>query len=129
MDYSEYIDKRFGKLTVVECEGVNKSRKPMFICRCDCGNEKEVDLYSLRNGHTSSCGCYNKERIKEANTVHGGSLGDRLHNIWGHMVHRCNNEEIANYGGRGISVCREWKQSFEAFRDWALSNGYRDNLT
>lgn len=129
MDYSEYIGERFGRLTLIELEGISKNHKPMFLCHCDCGNEVVVDLYALRTGHTRSCGCYNKERLREANTVHGGSLGDRLHNIWGHMLHRCNNKNMANYGGRGISVCREWAESFEVFRDWALANGYRDDLT
>lgn len=129
MNYSEYIGMRFGKLTVIEQTGISKSHKPLFLCHCDCGNEKVVDLYSMRSGHTQSCGCYNKERLREANTVHGGSCGDRLHTTWGHMVYRCSNKNMTNYGGRGISVCEEWRNSYESFRDWALGNGYRDDLT
>ena len=56
----------------------------------------------------------------------------RLYNIWMHMKERCNNPNFKyykNYGGRGIRVCPEWNNSYEAFREWAFENGYSDNLT
>ena len=56
----------------------------------------------------------------------------RLYNIWSHMCERCNNPNFVyyeRYGGRGISVCSEWLGNYDAFREWALSNGYKDNLT
>ena len=64
-------------------------------------------------------------------TTHGGS-GTRLNKIYRAIKQRCNNPQnpaYENYGGRGITVCAEWLNSFEAFRDWALANGYRDDLT
>lgn len=64
-------------------------------------------------------------------TKHGGS-GTRLHSVWRNMKTRCYNPKskyFARYGGRGIIVCDEWRQSFSAFREWALSHGYADNLT
>lgn len=68
--------------------------------------------------------------IKHGDRPRGKKI--RLYNIWSHMCERCNNPNFVhfeNYGGRGISVCREWAESYESFRNWALSNGYKDNLT
>lgn len=56
----------------------------------------------------------------------------RLYNIWLHMRERCNNPNFVYfnlYGGRGISVCDEWSHSYKVFKEWALENGYRDDLT
>lgn len=63
--------------------------------------------------------------------VHGG-YNSRLYRIWQHMKNRCNTpgtELYKYYGGRGISVCPEWNDSFESFRNWALTHGYQDTLT
>lgn len=63
--------------------------------------------------------------------IHGG-YGSRLYSIWQHMRSRCNTPSTfayEYYGGRGIKICHEWQHSFEAFRDWALSHGYTDDLT
>lgn len=62
---------------------------------------------------------------------HGGT-GTRLHQAWQNMKARCyrkSTREYCNYGGRGISICDEWLNSFEPFKEWALSNGYKDDLT
>lgn len=62
---------------------------------------------------------------------HGGRY-TRLYNIWLNMKQRCSNPKASHYeyyGGKGVSVCEEWKKSFSTFRDWALSNGYEDGLT
>lgn len=62
---------------------------------------------------------------------HGGRY-TRLYNIWLNMKQRCSNPRASHYeyyGGKGVSVCEEWKKSFSTFRDWALSNGYEDGLT
>ena len=70
-------------------------------------------------------------KMGEANRRHGMS-GDRTHHIWSGLKQRCTNpkaKDYPNYGGRGIEVCHEWLDSFEAFRDWALANGYQDDLT
>lgn len=120
---------RFGRLYVVEREGNNYPVK--FRCKCDCGNEKVVLSQSLINGSTKSCGCYYTETRKTAYRKHG-MWKERIYNCWLNMKHRCyykNSKCYKDYGGRGIEVCDEWKNSFENFRDWALSNGYSDNLT
>lgn len=87
---------------------------------CDCGTIK-----TIRKSHflfTKSCGCIHPR--------HGG-FGTRLYNIWGQIIQRCENHHLRcypNYGGRGIAVCTEWRDSFSVFRDWALSHGYNDDL-
>lgn len=120
----------YGKLTVIECVGI-RNRYATWKCKCECGEVVEVRGTSLTNGHTTSCGCAQKEKVSRLMKKHGLS-GSRLYRIYQHMVGRCVNKNEAgyeNYGGRGISVCDEWAQSFKSFSDWALSNGYKDDLT
>lgn len=122
--------QRFGRLEVIT-PAYARWRRWFWHCRCDCGKEKVVDGATLRSGRAVSCGCYNHEETKKRLTKHGGK-GTRLYRIWKAMKNRCLNpktEAYCNYGGRNITVCEEWVNSFEAFRDWALENGYRENLT
>ena len=100
------------------------------LCECDCGKVTKVRIEHLKSGHTKSCGCYQKKQTSKAKRTHGREP-KRLYSIWSNMKTRCynkNTECYSRYGGRGITVCDEWKK-FEAFRDWALSNGYSDDLT
>lgn len=123
--------QRFGRLTVVQQEGINAQRKAMWLCRCDCGTELIVSGDNLRNGHTQSCGCLKPEEAVARFTTHGGNR-TRLYKIWCGMKQRCNNAHDSSYeryGGRGICVCPEWNKDFFAFRRWALSAGYRDDLS
>lgn len=118
---------KYGRLTVIERAG-EKAKNGAFYykCLCDCGTEKTVDGTNLRNGKTLSCGCLRKERQKEATKTHGG-YKSRLYQIWDAMVQRCtnpNHQSFCYYGGRGISVCAEWRASFSVFREWAIANGY-----
>lgn len=133
--------QKFGRLTVIERTKNDPARAPRWVCRCDCGNEKIVFGGHLRDGNVQSCGCLRREvvgarsaeiarRIGHDNTTHGMSK-TRLYNIWHSMKSRCLNEKDGayfRYGGRGITVCEEWLK-FEPFRDWALSTGYREDLT
>lgn len=126
--------QRFGRLTVVECCGRSKDGQKVYLCRCDCGTEKKVRSGNLRNGNTQSCGCLSAEKTAERSRkrllVHGG-CGTRLYSIWIDMRSRCTWNKAINwhlYGGRGIKVCDEWVNNFTAFRDWAMTNGYSDDL-
>lgn len=126
----DLTNKRFGKLLVLSRVGKNSNGNYKWLCKCDCGNEKEILGDSLKSGKTQSCGCLRKQRISEANTRHKGR-GTRLHNIWLGMRSRCHSKGhsgFKNYGGRGITVCDEW-DDYCVFKDWAISNGYADNLT
>lgn len=116
-----------------ERAGVRKV--PYWNFLCDCGTMVELSLDSVKSGGSKSCGCWRKEASRINNTTHGqASRGSqtRLYGIWAQMKRRCDLptvEAYDNYGGRGIRVCSEWSDSFEAFHQWAISNGYRDYLT
>ena len=122
----------FGKLTVLRENGRDKHNKVLWLCRCECGNEVTVRGDSLRNEHTTSCGCYRRERVVETSTTHG-MCKTRIYSVWKSMlkrvgVHKGVDEETKRlYQDRGITVCDEWLV-FENFRDWALSHGYSDDL-
>jgi hypothetical protein len=110
----------FGRLTVVERD---QDRNRYWVCRCLCQSIKSVHQNSLTSGRTVSCGCRMKETIAErirANTKHGAAAhgGTRTFHIWLGMRARCydpNQPAYKDYGGRGITVCDRWRNSFEAF--------------
>ena len=121
----------FGKLTAIEPVKKVKNGDMLWRCKCDCGNESLVQSGNLKSGHTKSCGCYRVDWCKENCTKHGLEHS-RLYKIWFNMNLRCLDETNTNYhryGGRCISVCDEWKENLQAFVDWAMANGYRDDLT
>lgn len=126
--------KRFGRLVVLEkLQERNKHRSVLWLCKCDCGNTIKAPTSSLTTGNTTSCGCLRKENSINACTKHGftsnGKL-EKLYLVWRHMKHRCtspNDKSYKNYGGRGITVCDEWYNSYLAFREWAYENGYSEN--
>lgn len=128
--------KRFGRLTVIG-RVESPSTVVRWLCQCDCGNQTTVYGGNLRRGYTQSCGCYRHECERsraEKQRTHGESSGknkSRLYKIWGGMHSRCRNPKVKSYpryGGRGITVCDEWSD-YTAFRDWAMANGYREDLT
>lgn len=125
--------KKFGLLTVVELDHSKTGHKTYWICRCDCGNVKSVRSDSLKDGSIRSCGCLKRIQNKTnlSRTTHGMSH-TRLYGIWSGMRQRCYNKNEAcwaRYGGRGITVCDEWLDSFEKFAEWAIGNGYDEDLT
>lgn len=130
---SKLIDltgKKFGRLTVIE-RTENKGKSTMWLCKCDCGNERIVSRNNLSTGHSMSCGCLKKETITKIKTTHG-KRDTRLYHIWSSMKGRCittSNHKYKNYGGRGITICEEWLNDFQAFYDWAMANGYSDDLS
>lgn len=102
-----------------------------WLCECVCGKKTVVQASNLKTGNTKSCGCLQSETARERSTRHG-QTGTRLFWTWQHMIGRCtrvSDKAYRWYGGRGISVCHKWLNSFESFRDWAMANGYADNLT
>lgn len=124
MKYIDLTGIRFGKLTAVERAESRKGRT-RWVCRCDCGKMTTVEYWNLKTGNTTSCGCVHKEKIR----THG-ETSSRLHGIWKNMKARCyysGATGFSNYGGRGIGVCDEWKNSYEAFRDWANNSGYDES--
>ena len=130
----DLVGKTFGKLTVIS-RGKTVKRATggsivYWICKCECGECVEVVGNDMKSGRTVSCGCYQRQRSKEYHTTHG-LYHTRLHETWTGMKQRCTNpkkKHYRHYGGRGITVCSEW-QTFEPFYEWAMANGYRDDLT
>lgn len=125
---------KFNKLTVIEYFGKSKHGAHLWKCRCECGNEPEIRSDGLTTGHTTSCGCYNKEQkssiCKELRTTHG-LCSHPLYSVLYGMLKRCYNEKNPSYryyGGRGITVCDEWRYSVEAFVKWGNENGYSPGL-
>ena len=110
----------------------SKQKKRFGLYKCGfCGNKFRADTNNIKNGHTNSCGCYQKRRTIESHKTHG--LGyTRLYNIWGKLKDRTLNPKNKNYNdyaGRGITICEEWKNDFMSFYNWAMSNGYSDELS
>lgn len=126
---------RFGRLVAVRCVGRTKNGNAKWLCKCDCGGEKIVASWGLVSGRTNSCGCIKREQNKQMWTKHGESNNHktRLYRIWAGMKTRCYNEHqefsFKKYGARGVKMCEEWKNSYESFRDWAIKNGYQENLS
>lgn len=126
MSTNDITGKRFGRLTAIEFTG--KRTKPsgnaIWLFQCDCGNltERPIPPSKIKN---PSCGCYVRDRASTLNKTHGGRH-DRLYLVWMDMRRRCFDKKdkgYKHYGGRGITVCNEWKD-YEVFRKWAYSNGY-----
>ena len=109
------IGERYGKLVITGSDG------NIAICSCDCGGAKRTVKHNLFAGETLSCGCLQRERAKAANTTHGEAsrtIQTPEYRAWHEMKRRCfdsSNQAFAKYGGRGISVCQEWLDSFDRF--------------
>lgn len=126
--------QRYGRLIVVS-QAPSQNGSKRWLCKCDCGKETIVHQGNLRRGYTQSCGCYRREcelqRVETQLKTHGESK-TRLFKIWIGIHTRCynpNNQRYAYYGGRGIKMCAEWLHDYVAFRDWAIANGYSDDLS
>lgn len=122
-----YPGERKNKLTLI-------SRIPgghKWKCVCDCGNEVVIQISCAQ----SMCATCSKKQTSIKMTKHGFNKRGRVQAIytkWINMKNRCNNpknKSFKYYGGRGISVCKEWSDDFQAFCDWAMKHGYRDDLT
>ena len=114
---------QFGRLTVLSFHALGENgRGASWLCQCSCGSDPKVIFrVDLINGRTKSCGCLSKEmsaaRIKITATKHGRRKS-RIYQIWLNMKQRCTNsayKQYSDYGGRGITVCERWAESFEAF--------------
>jgi hypothetical protein len=121
--------QHFGKWTVLGLASVGGSGvSAKFRCVCECGNQAIVAGHSLRQGGSTQCkACADKRK----NQKHGMSH-ERLYSIWHGMKDRCyrkGNISFKYYGAKGIKICPEWENDFVAFKDWALSHGYSDDLT
>lgn len=113
------IARRFGRWTVI-CPSpkLATNRGAKWLCKCDCGNQRDIRADQLKNGKSKSCGCLVSELAIKRQTTHGMS-NHSFFNQWRAMISRCenkNNVRFHRYGGRGIKVCKRWKV-FENFYD------------
>ncbi len=114
---------RFGRWTALENGHRSVNGRAGWLCRCDCGQEKAIASSTLWNGDSTSCGCYRREVLKRGQdfTRHGHSSGhttSRTYRSWMSMKARCyrpSHENYKHYGGRGITVCDRWRDSFADF--------------
>ena len=127
-------NKRFGNLIALNY-AYSKYKKRYWKCKCDCGNYTIVCASQLLSGKTKSCGCLRKQIAREnaikTHTTHHFTQ-TRLYDIWRSMKKRCylkTHMHYSSYGARGIKICEEWKNDFISFYNWAMENGYRDDLT
>lgn len=131
-NYEQLVGQKFSRLTVQEVIPI-PGRHTKAKCICDCGRTTITQVQYLLNGHTASCGCIQMEtRCKNGkNSAKHGFVGNPLYFVHQSMIARCenpNHKAYANYGGRGIAVCKEW-HDMATFGEWALANGYRPRLT
>ena len=133
---------KYGRLTVIKYEGINKQGRAVWLCKCSCGNTTTVVGKYLRNGDTTSCGCRWKETLNEFvdnNSgvkwkTHGVSKHPRkrrreknnCYTLWRSIKKRCNNPVGSNKCYQNITICDEWKHDFKRFQQWCIDNGYKD---
>lgn len=113
---TNHSGKKYGTLTVLY-QWVGERYRLYGFCRCDCGTERKIRISHLVTGAIVSCGCVQAKRIKNLNLSHG-QTGTLQHHSWKGMKARClnpRNKEYHNYGGRGITICERWLNSYENF--------------
>lgn len=138
--YKDWTNRKFGRLTVVRLHHKVQKFKPdgspnghryYWECKCSCGNTTIVLVDHLTRHKILSCGCLGRERASLASSKHH-MRHTRIYGIWSGMRQRCrnkNSEKYSIYGGRGIIVCKEWDEDFLNFYNWAINNGYQNDLT
>lgn len=126
------IGKTFGNLTVVGRVRNNKWNDAVWECICVCGRVSYRRTTELNRGISTDCGHHSKEKVHKKHGDASHKRQARLYRIYHDMIRRCEKpyrDDYERYGGRGISVCEEWRNSYEAFRSWSLENGYSEDLT
>lgn len=119
----------FGRLTVLENLGVIKKDRKVLV-ECECGTRYEVKFDTVLTGQSKSCGCLQREIVKKKFTTHGLSKHP-LRGVHKAMLNRCykkDDPQYENYGGKGVIICEEWRNSYEIFANWALENGWQKGL-
>lgn len=133
------LGKKFDRLTVIKEYGRDKNKQVLWLCKCECGKNVVHRSGDLTSKHVKSCGCLKNELVskritqynKENKLKHGDSFS-KLYGVWHCMKQRCYCKTYRNYcdwGGRGITVCDEWKNDYRAFKKWAMENGYKEGLS
>ena len=131
--------RRFGRLNTLASDfslpdGTGR-RYRVVVCQCDCGTVKVMQVRRLKNGTARSCGCLHREQVAKQLTDlwtrHGYARHPLYYVIWKGIVQRCtnpHNKSYPDYGGRGIGICKEWREDGGTFVRWALQNGWAPGL-
>lgn len=138
-EFKDLSGKKFGRWYVVKRTDDHISKSgyhfTQYECRCECGSTALVLASALKSGRSKSCGCLHSEQAADvcrSNFKAHGESKTRLYKIYHDMIKRCynpNTSNYKNYGARGITVCDEWLNGWESFKDWANANGYDESLT
>ncbi len=118
--FIDLTGKKFSRWTVVKYDG-KRGPAHYWKCKCRCGNVKSVYGGNLVNGKSQSCDCLRIEATIKAKTTHGCAPKrgvTKEYSIWAGMISRCENPKVKKfdiYGGRGIKVCKRWRNSFPNF--------------
>ena len=124
---------KINKLTFIK--EINSNRQPngksvrKGLFKCNCGIEKEIELVSVRNNRTISCGCYHKEISKKTKNKKHGKSKTITYTSWSKMKYRCSNPNNKFYYQRGIRVCQRWINSFEKDRKSTRLNSSHSSVS
>lgn len=127
-NFEDLTGKTYNMLTVIKRLPNDSSGATVWECQCECGRITKVRSNNLKNGNVKSCGCL---KHRSTSTTHNKS-NTKLYGIWNAMRQRCYNPNYhayKNYGGRGITICDDWVNSFNNFYNWAINNGYQEGLS
>jgi hypothetical protein len=112
---NDLVGKRFGNLLVIERYGSDKYNRAIWLCLCDCGNQKKINSNHLLTGNTKSCGCLynnNNNSFKHGQCKNGKP--SKTYYTWSEMNRRCTDKKHKSYkyyGGRKIKVCNRWSKN------------------
>jgi hypothetical protein len=126
---AKFVDitgQRFGDLIAESRIAGTKNTSPKWRCQCRCGGYAELTMFQLRRRKRADCGCEGAFKGKL-----GGMSYRPFYRCWAAMLYRCENPSApryADWGGRGIRVCDEWRD-YETFEKWAMRSGYEPGLT
>jgi hypothetical protein len=123
------IGNRYDMLALVSRFGTNKNGDSLWMCKCDCGQERVCAGNKLRSGRVKNCGCVWKAQLEKWKPL-THLIDTRIYRIWNGIISRCTNQDDPNwhrYGGRGITVCDEWRVFENFYND--MKDGYSDDLS
>ena len=123
--FRDLTGRQFGRLAVISFSHMTKDRKSVWRCKCNCGNQTDLIGHYLCRGHrpVRSCGCLLREIVRKNNMIHGHAIGgirSAEYTSWSGLKQRCTNKKhhgYKSYGGRGIKICKRWRNSFKNFFD------------
>lgn len=119
------VGMKINKWIILDKAKNGKGGESKWLCECECGSKKEINANSLKRNESKSCGC-------DSTLIKHGFTNTRIYRIYRGILNRCLNKNVKNYnnyGGRGITLCKEWKEDFLNFYNWSIENGYEDHLT